>query len=401
MSKKYRLAALTSHPIQYQTPLFKRITSHPNIDLIVYFCSDIGVKEGYVDSSGFGVNIKWDIPLLEGYKYKFMPNVFSQQISGFWGRVNSSIIKEIRSNHYDAIWIHGYSSLTDWLAFFGSWVSETPVMLRGESHLLNYRPGWKKVFKRIVLQTLFRRIGCFLSIGALNTEYYKYYGVPEKKIFLTPYCVDNEFFSGKYKELYGGRNNLKKRLGLPSELPVILYASKMMPRKRPMDLMKAYEKIQDKINVALVFVGDGMERQALEKYAKNNNLRNVYFEGFKNQTELPEYFSIADVFVLPSTDEPWGLIINEAMNFGLPIITTDQVGAALDLVKDGENGFIYPVGDIGKLAECSLKLLRDAELREKMRRKSLEMIEKWSYQEDISGILSALEYVKTASRKVV
>ena len=141
------------------------------------------------------------------------------------------------------------------------------------------------------------------------------------------------------------------------DLPVILFASKMIPRKRPMDLLRAYVKIQERINAALIFVGDGIERSLLEAYTKDNNLKNVYFTGFKNQTELPYYFAIADVFVLPSDDEPWGLIINEAMNFGLPIVTTEVVGSAPDLVKDGINGFIYPAGDIEKLVNCLSKVL--------------------------------------------
>ena len=135
----------------------------------------------------------------------------------------------------------------------------------------------------------------------------------------------------------------------------------MIPRKRPFDLLRAYEKIQERMNAALVFVGDGIERSFLESYTKNNNLKNVYFTGFKNQTELPYYFAIADVFVLPSGDEPWGLIINEAMNSGLPIITTEAVGAVPDLVKDGINGFIYPVGDIEKLVNCLSGVMEQSE----------------------------------------
>jgi len=389
---KFKLAALTSHPIQYQAPLFRKLEEHPDIDLTVYFCSDFGVgKEDY--DSGFGKKIKWDIPLLDDYNFKFLPNLSPAKTISFFRQINPSIIKELRDNHFDAIWVHGYASTTNWLSFAGAWMSKTPIIMRGESHLLNYRPLWKRAFKHMALTFLFKRVAAFLPIGTLNTEYYKYYGVPDEKMFLTPYGVDNDFFSKKYNELKPLRNQIKKKLGLQPEVPIILYASKMMPRKRAIDLLKAYEKIQNQINAAIVFVGDGAERPLLEAYQKDNALKNIYFVGFKNQTELPEYFSIADIFVLPSTDEPWGLIINETMNFGLPIITTDQVGAAPDLVKDGENGFIYPVGEIEKLADCLLKLLSDSELKTKMGKRSLEIIHKWSYAEDIEGILTALEYI--------
>lgn len=389
----YQLAIIASHPIQYQAPLFRVLAARPEVDLTVFFCSDWGLK-AYHDE-GFGKEVKWDVPLLEGFRSEFLPNISPKpNASRFWGLINPAIIQRLRKGDFDAIWVHGYANLTNWFAFLGAWITRTPILLRGESHLLNYRSAWKRFVKRLGLKQLFRGIACFLPIGSLNSEYYRYYGVPDNKMFLTPYSVDNDFFSGKYEELRCKRNSLKGRLGIAPETPVILYASKMMPRKRAMDLLSAYKVIHDKVDVALVFVGDGAERLAQEDYIKKYNLRKVYFVGFKNQTELPEYFSIADIFVLPSTDEPWGLVINEAMNFGLPIITTDKVGAAPDLVKNKENGFIYSVGDIEKLASLLLKLLEEPDLREKMGKRSLEIIDKWSYKEDIEGILAALEYTR-------
>ncbi len=396
MTTKYRLAILTSHPIQYQAPLFRRLAQHPQVDLMVYFCTDYGITQK-VDP-GFGVAFKWDIPLLKGYKYKFLSNLSQKYGFAFFDYINPGIIKELLGNHYDTVLVNGYAYVTTWVTFLAAWLKGTPVILRGESHLLNYRPGWKRVFKKIILHQLFKRISSFLPIGTLNYEYYKHYGVPDKKLFLTPYAVDNDFFLKRYQELYDRRYHLKKELGITTKQPVILYASKMMQRKRAMDLLKAFGKIHERVDATLIFVGDGVERPALEAYSKDHDIRNVHFVGFKNQTELPDYFVIADVFVLPSTDEPWGLIINEAMNFELPIITTDHVGAAYDLVKDRENGFIYPVGDVEKLSNCLLKLLQSPELMEKMAKCSSEIISKWGYKEDLEGILCALKYVKATKR---
>ncbi|MHC2995248.1 MAG: glycosyltransferase family 4 protein [Candidatus Atribacteria bacterium] len=392
-SKKYKLAILTSHPIQYQAPLFKKLAQHPKIDLTVYFCSDHGVTKK-VDP-GFGVAFKWDIPLLEGYRYKFLKNYFPF-ISGnrLWLSVNLGIIKELWKEKYDAILIHGYVALSGWLAFLGTRLSKTPILFRGETILRPGQSRLKRVVKSLCLKALFRKIDAFLPIGTRSREFYLAYDVPESRMFLTPYSVDNEFFHRKYKELIADKNKLKEKLGIPSEMPIILYASKMIPRKRAIDLLKAFKMVQEKRNAVLVFVGDGVERPVLESYTKEHNLKNVYFVGFKNQTELSEYFVVADVFVLPSTNEPWGLIINEVMNFGLPIITTDKVGAGPDLVKDGENGFIYSIGDIERLAECLLTLLKELELRERMGRCSLEIISNWGYDACVEGVLKGLRYVR-------
>ncbi len=395
---KFRLAIISSHPIQYQTPLFKRMAAHPDIDLTVYFCRDFGEGKKQYDP-GFNMEIKWDIPLMEGYKYKFLPNLSLKPSSGFFGLINPTIIKELFKNRYDAVCVHGYASLTYWFAFGGALLSRTPIILRGESHLLKHRSGWKKTLKEKVLSKLFKHISSFLTIGTLNAEYYGHYGVPPKKMTMAPYAVNNDFFSDKYRILKDQRQCIRKKMRIDSEKQVILFASKMMPRKRAIDLLKAYQRIHNRVNAELVLVGDGSEKTSLENYVKNSNLKGVHFAGFKNQTELPDYFASADVFVLPSDDEPWGLIINEAMNFGLPVITTDKVGAAPDLVRHGENGFIYPACSIEKLAGYLQRLLNAPELRREMGRNSSEIISGWSYQENIDGIITSLTNISAASDK--
>ncbi len=388
--RKYKLAILTSHPVQYQTPFFKKLAQHSQIDLMVYFCSRHGVEKK-VDS-GFGVAFKWDIPLLEGYQYKFLKNYFPF-ITGnrLWLSVNPAIIKELRKGKYDAILIHGYVAISNWLAFIGARLSRTPIIFRGETVLWHSQHKLGRAIKGLFLKFLFRRIDAFLPIGRRSREFYLTYGVSENRMFLTPYSVDNEYFIEQRKKWQGRRGEIKKELNISENIPLILYASKITQRKRPMDILKAFEKLEQK--AVLVFVGDGELRPILERYVKKNNIKNVFFIGFKNQTELPKYYSIADIFVLPSSYEPWGLAINEAMCYALPIITTDAVAAAIDLVHHKENGYIYPVGDIDKLTDCLSKLLKEFGLGKKMGKRSLEMIAKWSYKEDVKGVLAVLEYV--------
>ena len=193
--KKYRLAILDSHPIQYKAPLYHKLALHPKIDLTVYFCSNFGMKAIY--DPWFNVKIKWDIPLLSGYKYKFLKNYSPKpSVHSFFGLINPGTIKELFKNKYDAIIVHGYFSFTNWLAFLGAWITKTPILFRGEMPLNQefLIPKWKQKIKKLILKLLFKIMSGFLAIGKENKKFYMYYGIPLRKIFFTPYCVENERF---------------------------------------------------------------------------------------------------------------------------------------------------------------------------------------------------------------
>lgn len=398
--EKFKLAILTAHPIQYQAPLFRKLANHPEIDLTVYFCWDFGVK-GPSHDTGFNQKIKWDIPLLDGYKYKFLPNWSLRPSESFFGQINPSIIKELFQNRYNAIWVHGYASFTNWLVFSGAWISGTPILFRGESHLLTPRPTWRKMIKKYLLKWLFRSISGFLAIGTLNKEYYKHYKVPDEKIFNIPYMVDEDFFKEQSRKWEGRDKMTKKELGLSENSIVILYVGKIFGAKGPgaLDLLKAYHQLiienqRFTNSVALVFVGDGKERILLEEYVKKQNVKNVVFTGFKNQTEIPKYYGAADIFILPSYSEQWGLVINEAMYFSNAIIASDQVGAAYDLVQPGKNGYRFKAGNISELKEVMQKLIRDGKLLDSMKKESKKLINQWSLRKCVDGVIYALKYVK-------
>lgn len=387
--KVYRLAVVVSHPIQYQAPFFRLLAKCPKLDLKVFYCSDRGLKE-YKDE-GFGQKIKWDIPLLEGYSSKLLTNVSPlPSVSKFWGLINPQIPEELNKGNYDALWIHGWSSFTNWLAMYSAFSMGLPVLLRSETNLLPEISSFKFVFKKAILSRLFKNISGFLSIGRYNTEFYKDFGVPEEKIFLVPYTVDNDFFISKAKELFPKKLGIKNKFNLPRELPVILFSGKLTDVKKPMDLLMTFEMVSKDIKSTLVYLGDGPLRKRLEDYALSKKIKNVYFMGFKNQTELPEFYALADVFVLPSKFEPWGLVVNEAMCFGLPIIVSNKVGASGDLVKNNVNGFIYTLSDVNALAKHLEFLLVNLARREEMGMKSKEIISKWTYKEGVKGLLNCL-----------
>lgn len=370
-------------------PLFRELAGHPKIDLTVYFCSDYGVIEKM--NPGFGVTFKWDIPLLGGYEYKFLKN-FSPKpgLGRFWSLLNFGIVREFHKQKCDAIFVHSYSYATHLLAILVSRSRGIPVLVPSEQNLLVKTSKLRMVLKESILPLLFRVVDGCMSIGKLNRQYYQYYGVPKERIFHMPYAVDNEWFF-EQRDLYLYRRlEIKREIGLDANIKVILYVSKFLKRKRPMDLVQAFEDLNIS-NTALVMVGDGEEKSRCKAYVENRGIKDVYFLGFKNQTELPKFYAIADVFVLPSKNEPWGLVVNEAMCFGLPIIVTDEVGAGYDLIRDGINGLSYQVGDIDKLKSGLQSILSNEGLRTRMGAMSIHIIKKWGLDEDLQAILRALD----------
>ena len=396
MPRPYRVAYLVSHPIQYQAPLLRKIAALPEVDLTVFFMSDLSVR-GYWDP-GFGIHLKWDVPLLDGYRYEFLPAVGPRDRLSFWRPLSYRLRHFLRHGRFDVLWVHGYWHNVTLRAILWAKSLGMKVLLRGESHLMSETPSpVKRQLKKAVLPGLFRLIDGFLAIGTLNREYYVHYGVPDRKIFMMPYAVDNEFFQKKVSKARIYREHLRAELGLEPGRPVILYASKLQRHKRPRDLLEAYVKLSPdgarEPRPYLLFVGDGEEWHRLEERVRGLGWRSVLFLGFKNQSELPRYYDLCDVFVLPSAKEPWGLVVNEAMNAAKPVVVSDRVGCAPDLVREGVNGFVFPVGDIAALAERLRWLTEDPELAHRMGQESLRIIDKWNFDADVKGLLEALDYI--------
>lgn len=392
MAKRYRLAVINSHPIQYFAPFYRRISATRDIDITVYYCSRQSLEAGFVDP-GFGKEVVWDVPLLDGYRYKFLANLGGDRgARGFFSLVNLSVIGELWREKYDAVLIHGHGHATNLLALLTAKLARTRVFMRGETHLLLRRHPLKRALRKPLMALLYRLCDACLYIGTRNREFYEVHGVPSHKLFFVPYAVDNQSFSDAAFKARPKREALRARLGIPLEMPVILYASKLMRRKRPRDLLLAFSRLRQRgVRAALVYVGDGEERASLMRDAVASGFApDVFFVGFINQSNLPEYYAIADAFVLPSEDEPWGLIINEAMCAALAVVSTSEVGAAPDLVIHEETGFVYPVGDVDSLSSHLERLTRDVEQGRRMGARAHDRIMTWSYDKCIEGIRSAL-----------
>ncbi len=396
-SRRIRLAYLVSHPIQYQAPLLRRIARETDIDLTVLFGSDFSVN-GYRDQ-GFGVGVKWDVPLLDGYNHVFLPKIRDGQDVTFATPMNRGIVSQLRgtgsASTFDALWVHGYATVNAMHGILAANALGIPVLLRAESWLRDRgRSNAKLALKNIFFACLKQMIAGVLPIGTLNANYWRHYFGDDVPQFLMPYAVDNAYFSERTREARSGRASLQAELGLDPRRPVILFASKLQSRKLCNHLIEAYARLAPSRGTEpepyLIIVGDGEERAALERQAAATGLSSIRFCGFRNQSELPRFFDLATVFVLPSRHEPWGLIINEVMNAARPVIASDDVGCALDLIEDGVNGCIYPVGDVGALENSLRRVLDTPGVAEAMGQRAYERIQSWSFVEDIQALRRAL-----------
>jgi glycosyltransferase involved in cell wall biosynthesis len=398
-----RLAYLVSHPIQYQAPLLRRIAQEPDIDLTVLFGSDFSVR-GYKDE-GFGVGIQWDVPLLDGYKHEFLPSLRDTSTVSVTSPISHGIFSRLRGRHgeppFDALWVHGYSTVNAMHGILAANALGIPILLRAESWLRDRtRSGLKLAAKAFFFDILKHLVDATLPIGTLNAAYWTHYLGDDLPQFLMPYAVDNHYFQQRSLAAHSnqlGRKELLAELSLDPTRPIILFASKLQHRKHCDDLLEAYCKLSSAAGEEplpyLLIVGDGEARAELEARAAATGFASIRFCGFRNQSELPRFFDIANVFVLPSRHEPWGLIVNEVMNAGRAVIISDDVGCQPDLITDGVEGAVYPVRDIPALAAALERVLASPETAAAMGQRALERIQSWSFEEDVQGLRHALAAV--------
>jgi glycosyltransferase involved in cell wall biosynthesis len=405
LKKRVRLAYLVSHPIQYQAPLLRRIAQEPDIDLTVLFGSDFSIRS-YQDE-GFGVDVKWDVPLLEGYRHKFLPVIRDDGTQTVTTPLNYGIYSELRGRDgepgYDLLWTHGYNMVNALHGMVAAKALGIPVMVRADMWLRDRpRSGPKLLFKTLFFQFLKNMVDGVLPVGTLNIEYWRHYLGNDVPFFLMPYAVDNDYFQRRCHEAAANRDDFRRELGLDAGRPVILFASKLQQRKHCSDLVAAYESLindeSDRPRPYLLIVGDGEERVALEEQARSRGLSDVRFCGFRNQSELPRFFDLATVFVLPARHEPWGLVVNEVMNAGRAVILSDDIGCQPDLVTDGVEGYVFPVRDVNALTEALRRVLATPETAAQMGQRALDRINAWSFEEDIQALRQAIAQL---TRKII
>jgi glycosyltransferase involved in cell wall biosynthesis len=380
------IALVASHVIQYQAPFFRLLAAEPDLDLEVIFCSTDGAKV-YRDAE-MQTTFRWDLDLLGGYRHRFLRNFGFGE--GYTRLINPGIVPALLFHRYDAvIFFLGWGTISSLLGMAACRMRGTPVLMFGDS---SFPPPETTMASRIragLLRTIFRLTDRFLVSGTINADYYRHYGADDARFHLVPWAIDNARFEEGSRFEPGQREAMRQRFGIAGDQMAIVFSGKFLPRKDPMTLLRAVDAMQHRDRTAVIFLGNGGLRDEMESFANEHRL-SVHFAGFVNQSELPKHYAMADVFVLPSLDDPRATVVNEAMASGLPIVITDRCGPIGDIVRHGDNGFVFAPCDVPSLTRHLDTLAADPALRARMARRSREIIATWDYSRGVEGVKEAL-----------
>ncbi len=383
------LAIIASHPIQYYAPLFRCIAQDGYCNIKVFYLWDFGVADRI--DQGFRQSFQWDIPLLEGYNFEFVTNSSKNQgTHHIFGLQNPSLTKQVLEFKPDVILLnvsYNYASIYRFL-----WqlrYIDIPIIFRGDSHRILPKNDLKSNLKRLFIAKIFENFAACLYVGKANYDYFQYHFVPANKLFFTPHAIDRDRFSSLNNEVFEQANIWKQELGIPERDAVILFSGKFEEKKCPLDLIKAF--IHAKLDSAsLLLVGAGKLEPEMRDLAKHSD--RIYFAPFQNQSLMPRTYAAGDIFILPSygSSETWGLAINEAMCMGKPVIVSNHVGCAADLVKPLENGLIFEAGNIAGLTACLREAMSDLNRLNRWGEESKKIVADYSYERVIIGLKQAL-----------
>lgn len=390
------LAIVVSHPIQYYAPWFRYLAQRMAIEV---FYAHQQTATGQSEA-GFGVEFDWDVPLVEGYAFRWLKNVARRPgVNSFWGCDTPEVYDILRTGRFDACLVFGWNRKSALQAIRACWKYRVPVLMRGDSQLPASRSRIKRVVKYLPYRWFLRRLDGHLYVGARNRNYLEHYDVPEERLFFAPHFVDNDLFCGGTEAATRSGAHLKVRemFGVSPDAFVVLFVGKLISKKRPDDLVRACLRILQlsrDADVHAIVIGDGPLRQQLLISARDHENR-VHFAGFRNQHELSAFYAASNVLVLPSGgDETWGLVVNEAMACGVPAIVSDAVGCGPDLIEEGQTGYTYPVGNVPELADRILRLKLDCETAGQSIRSALaQKTERYSMRKATEGLLSALDTI--------
>jgi glycosyltransferase involved in cell wall biosynthesis len=388
-----RLAILTTHPIQYHGPWFRRLASEPGLSIEVFYCHNATAREQA--DAGFGVEFDWDVSLLDDYPHRFLRNVARWPgIAGFSGLDTPEIKDIIARERFDAVMINGWHYKSAWQAMRACWKTGTPVMVRSDSHLHTERPLFIRIAKQPFYSWFISKLDACLPVGKWSSDYFLRYGAAPERVFTVPHVVDTDYFESESRRLTPQRETLRTRWGLDDSAVVFLFAGKFIEKKRPLDFVQAVSEA-GKINsqVAGLMVGDGPLRKACEDFVRNNNVP-IKFAGFLNQSQMSTAYVAADALVLPSDGgETWGLVVNEAMACGVPCFVSDKVGCGPDMVITHETGAIFSLGDTKALGATLSQFAANKKQMDWMGEQARKQAQKYRVSVAVDRVVQAVETV--------
>src|SRR5256884_2703913 len=386
--RRYRILFVASHPVQYQAPLFRRMAKQSSLDLHVAYCTLRGAEAGH--DPEFGASIQWDVPLLDGYSWTHVLNRGSGAES-FFGLFNPSLWKLIRSGNYDAVVSYvGYVRASFWVALAAAKLSNAAFIFGTDAVSLVPRDqrAWKSKVKKFLWPRLFRLADQVIVPSASGVDLMRSLGIPQERVTLTPFVVDNDWWMQQSKLV--DRPAVRAGWGAAPDTLVILFCAKLQPWKRPLDLLRAFARAKLS-NAILVFAGEGPLRSLIESEAASLGVASrVRFLGFLNQTQLPAVYTSADLLVLPSAYDAFGVVVNEAMSCGCAVAVSDRVGAGRDLVAPVCPELIYPCGDTDALAAILGRAHASRTWLASLAGASRARMETWGPKENIAGTLGAI-----------
>ncbi len=384
-----RIAIFATHPIQYHVPWYRELSCRPGMDVRVYFACIPGAEE---QGAGFDIAFKWDIPMLEGYRWEVLESKKSNPgLQGFFSCRVQGMRQVLRRDQPDVVLLTGWQALPLLQALLWCVLLRIPRIVRGESNGMKPR----RLRVRFVHRLLLPLYNGFLAIGRANRQFYTGYGVGENKIFSCPYFVENERLLAQVESVQTDRQLLRSQWGIASGAVCFLYVGKLVAKKRIQDQLEALQRaLLENSGLHLLVVGTGELMEAAVRIQKEKQLP-VTFAGFLNQTEITQAYAAADCLILSSDyDETWGLVVNEAMVCGLPGIVSDRCGSGPDLIEEGITGTIYPFGNISALAEAMLEMAKHPGTMRKMGKKAQQrIIHHYNVEKTVNGTLKAVEYV--------
>jgi glycosyltransferase involved in cell wall biosynthesis len=375
MKETVNLGIVTTHPIQYQVPLFREIESRSGISPTIFYDR---IPDPEQQGRGFSTSFEWDIPLLNGYSWKVRnaENSSTPSFSGF-----QEAYKDV-----DVMLIHGWQSQYMRIAWWVGLRTNVPLLVRGESSAIKHRSWLKKIGHKLYLHPY----DGYLFIGESNRRFYRDSGVHPDRLYPARYCVENERFDRDWQTYRGRRAELREDLRIDQDATAFLFCGKFISEKRPNDVVEGFLGALESTGASLhlVMVGDGPLRSQVEERVPES--APVTFTGFLNQTEIGKAYTAADALVLPSESETWGLVVNEGMIFQLPAIVSDRVGCGPDLVEEAETGYVFPMGDVGTLTDIVVHMGNHPKETEEMGRRARKRVrDRYTVEGAVDGIESA------------